>query len=257
VPAVEVVSMARPTASFQLYAQQFGRALRLLLGDYPREQFNLLDDAGRLAVIAASPKPKAIIIDHVGNCHRFFEEHKFVDSPQQYTLNRREKTTRERKGDKIPTRICLACTLPYEAIFTTCPYCGHEWEPTGRTKPEEVAGDLYEVDPAFIKATSSELLRIDSPPVYPNHVGGEVIGAIRKQHRIRQDAQGTLRAAIALWAGWWKHKGVDDDEIYRRFFFAFGVDVLTAQTLGAADASTLEFRIRGQLSQHNIVSLIA
>ncbi|MFW2011210.1 DEAD/DEAH box helicase, partial [Acinetobacter nosocomialis] len=32
VPAVEVVSMARPTQSYGLYVQQFGRALRLMDG---------------------------------------------------------------------------------------------------------------------------------------------------------------------------------------------------------------------------------
>ena len=70
VPAVEVVSMARPTESFNLFCQQFGRSLRILEG-----------------------KTGAIIIDHVGNVMR----HGLPDAYQAWTLDRREKGKRKKK----------------------------------------------------------------------------------------------------------------------------------------------------------------
>jgi DNA repair protein RadD len=65
-PALEVVSMARPTESYGLYCQQFGRVLRPLPG-----------------------KTVGIIIDHVGNVVR----HGLPDKPRRWSLDRREKRT--------------------------------------------------------------------------------------------------------------------------------------------------------------------
>src|SRR5690606_13702835 len=122
VPAVEVVSLARHTASFQLFSQQFGRALRLFLPDELHAQWHTFTDAQRLAHIAASQKPKAIIIDHVGNCTR----HGLPDVPRVYSLNRRERGTRKGPSDAIPLRTCLSdtCLQPYERVLACCPYCG-------------------------------------------------------------------------------------------------------------------------------------
>jgi hypothetical protein len=62
-------------------------------------------------------------------------------------------------------------------------------------------------------------------------------------HTGRQLAQGQLRDAIAKWAGVKKHEGLDDSSIYRLFYAQFGIDILTAQTLGAKDARELMGRI--------------
>lgn len=62
---VEVIVMARPTESRALYAQMAGRGTRPAediagkLGD--------MDAAGRRAAIAASPKPRCLIVDFAGN----------------------------------------------------------------------------------------------------------------------------------------------------------------------------------------------
>jgi superfamily II DNA or RNA helicase len=50
-PAIEVVSFARPTESFALFSQQFGRALRLMLTREELVGYDLLTDAGRKAAI--------------------------------------------------------------------------------------------------------------------------------------------------------------------------------------------------------------
>jgi phosphoribosylaminoimidazole (AIR) synthetase len=44
---------------------------------------------------------------------------------------------------------------------------------------------------------------------------------------VLQDAQRTLRETIAWWAS--LYDGADQSEMYRRFNFAFGIDVLSAQ----------------------------
>lgn len=67
VPACVVVQMARPSASFQVVAQQFGRMLRVLVSDHLRKLWAGFTDAERIAHIAASTKPRGILIDHVGN----------------------------------------------------------------------------------------------------------------------------------------------------------------------------------------------
>lgn len=252
VPAVYGISMARPTASFQLYAQQCGRPLRPMIAQDHMDFFNSTDDAGRLAMIAGSPKPKSIIIDHVGNCHHFFEDHNFVDTPQRYTLNRREKTTREKKGDNIPLRTCLACLLPYEAYRTHCPECGEKHVPQGRAKPDQVDGDLFELDPAVRAQMMAAVMELDAPAIA---YGTDVVSrSIAKNHRLRQHAQTTLRAYIATWAGMWQMRGASDAEIYRRFYFHFQVDILTAQALGRADAADLEARIHADLMAHNVAA---
>ena len=83
------------------------------------------------------------------------------------------------------------------------------------------------------------------------------MGGIRKRHQERQAAQRDLRRQIALWAGWQRSQGRDDAEGYRRFFFAFGTDVATAQTLGAKEAADLQVRIESELIKHNIVEIAA
>jgi hypothetical protein len=44
--------------------------------------------------------------------------------------------------------------------------------------------------------------------------------------------------------------GREDAEIYRRFFFAFGIDVLSAQALKRADALDLAERVNAALIEN-------
>jgi DNA repair protein RadD len=206
-PAIEVVSMARPTASFALYSQQFGRALRLLDG-----------------------KAYGLIVDHVGNVLR----HGLPDRPRAWSLDRRERRGAKRADVAVPVRSCPNCTGAYERIYRACPYCGHVPEPAGRSTPEQVDGDLIELDPAALRALRGEVARIDGPANATSDTA--VGGAIIRNHRERQTAQQTLRAAMSAWM--WRQSGTDS-EIQRLFYFTFGTDVMTAQTLGAKDAIEL------------------
>ncbi len=254
VPAIEVVSMARHTASFQLYSQQFGRALRLMVTPELNAAWDSFTDDQRLAHIAASVKPKAIIIDHVGNWQR----HGLPDSPREYSLDRRERGSRKGPDDAIPLRVCtnVTCLQPFERVLSACPYCGTVPPVAGRATPEMVDGDLIELDPATLAKLRGEIAKIDGPAYIPQAAPPAATGAIQRNHYDRQLAQLTLRGAISLWAGWQKHMGRDDPEIYKRFWFGFGTDMATAQTMGAKDAQVLEANIRAELTRNNVVGLL-
>lgn len=226
VPAVEVVSMARATQSYGLYVQQFGRPLRTAPG-----------------------KDRAIIIDHVGNVHR----HGLPDAPREWSLNRGERRSRDKQDGVTPLRTCVrpTCIQVYERVLPSCPYCGMTPPFADRGSPERVDGDLIELDPSVLAKLRGEIERIALAPSLRG-VPPEAWGNYTRTHEARQVAQATLKREIATWAGWQQHLGRNDSEGYRRFFFSFGVDVATAQTLNAADATSLAQRIQAELERHNV-----
>ena len=68
-PGVEVIFVGKPTKSRSLYAQMLGRSLRP--AENIAHELNDCDDAvARCAMIAASEKPRATIIDYAGNAGR-------------------------------------------------------------------------------------------------------------------------------------------------------------------------------------------
>lgn len=252
VPAIEVISMVRKTASFQLYAQQFGRSLRPMIAAPIFDNWHNYSDEQRKAFIAASDKPTAIVIDHVGNC--IF--HGLPDMPQMYSLNRRETRSRG-TSDAIPLRVCLECAQPYERYLIACPYCACEWIPQGRGTPEQVDGDLIELDADVLKTMRAAIARIDGPARVPQDVLPHVKASIVRTHNDRAAAQQALRKAMALWGGWRSHMGESEREAQKRFFFTFSMDVMTAQSLGASDANLLTLRVSDHLRKHNVVELAA
>lgn len=250
-PAIEVVSFARPTQSFALYTQQFGRALRLMIDPTRLANWDSYTDAERRYFISISAKPCAIIIDHVNNHIR----HGLPDKFREWSLDRREKRSRGQPLDNIPLRTCLNkdCLQPYERVYSCCPYCTHKPEPAGRSAPEMVDGDLVELDPSVLRAMRGEIQRIDGAPAYPQGAAPEVVGSIKKRHWERQQAQAALRTAMAWWSGLEAARDrPDTEEQYRRFYFSFGTDVATAQTLNAKDAEELRARISNHLAKFGI-----
>jgi DNA repair protein RadD len=221
-PTLEVVSMGRKTESFSLYSQQFGRVLR-----------------------RADGKTHGTIIDHVGNVMR----HGLPDAPQAWTLDRRERTRSAPDPDLIPTRTCVGCTAVYEAWAKVCPYCGEIWKPIERATPEQVEGDLEELDPAVLAAMREEVARIDEPADNVKNrmkrAGASHIAVMSaaKNHRVRQEAQAVLRNNIAQWAGYHKVAGKEDFEIRIRFFRQFGIDIESAKALGRPDAEKLNNKV--------------
>lgn len=228
-PALEVVSMARPTLSFQLFLQQFGRVLRTLDG-----------------------KSFGIIIDHVGNVVR----HGLPDAYREETLDSRERGSRGAKSDAIPMRACLnpSCCRAYEAIYKACPYCGHSIEPASRAKPEFVDGDATEIDAATLAAMRGLIEQQMAFPAIPYGASPVVAQGIRNRHLEKCQTQIALREAIAWWAGWQKYRGLNESQSYRAFYFRFGVDVLTAQTLNRADSQALLDRINTHIEKMSLAA---
>lgn len=211
VPAVEVVIMARPTASLAVYLQQFGRALRVLAG-----------------------KAFGLVIDHVSNWKR----HGFPDKPHIWTLARREKrgAKKEKDPEEIDLTACRECSRPYERCYPACPYCGAVPplpDPVNR-RPENVDGDLMlltrEMIAQMLKATE-----LESPASMSQRAGAAAgpaaaAGVLNRQME-KIAAQNRLKHAIAQWAAIERQKGRPDAMTYRRFFLTTGMDVLTAQAL--------------------------
>lgn len=226
-PAVEVVSMARKTASYAVYAQQFGRALRILAG-----------------------KIDACIIDHVGNV----EYHRLPDGNRHYTLER-TKCIKDPDSDLVPLTTCGECARSYERCYRACPYCREVQEPAERSAPAHVDGDLVELDAATLAALRGDIEQVDLDPLAVRakfqKAGAPRIAAnsAMKNQRNRQVAQGRLRNMISLYGGKQQALGRSESEAYRRFYFKFGVDVMTAQALGRPEAEQLTGRILSDLGR--------
>jgi hypothetical protein len=215
--------------------------------------WDTISDEERRGHIATSSKPAAIIIDHVGNVER----HGLPDAYREWSLDRRERRSSSAPSDVIPVRTCLnidpICQFVYERVYKACPECGYVTPPGGRSLPEQVDGDLIELDAEALAILRGAVAAVDMTEaeklaeVQGKHM--PIIGqrAELKRHRERQEAQEALRASMSWWGGYHRAAGQDDSEIYRRFFFAFGVDFMTAQTLKAADALALAERVNIKL----------
>lgn len=248
-PAIQVVSMARPTASFGLYAQIWGRVLRLMIDDKYQDVWDDYTPEQRKAIIAGGDKPFGLILDHVGN----FMRHKGPpDKPRVWSLDRRTKRAKNAPNDAIPMRTCLniTCQNPYERIYSCCPYCGTAAPaPAGRATPEQVDGDLIELSPETLARIRGEIARVDGVAWAPRGMDPLAAAGLTNRHLERQAAMYHLRQAIASWADRYGATGTlaGDSEQYRRFFLTFGIDVATAQTLGRPDAERLTEKVLSTL----------
>lgn len=258
-PAIEVVSMVRKTESWPLFVQQFGRALRLMVAPEHLMQWGGYSVERRLQLIAESGKPHALIIDHVGNVLR----HGLPDAPRVDTLDDRKGGARSTTPQEVPVRVCLnpngmgpgiPCIFTYERFRKACPMCGFVPVPATRNAPEAVDGDLLELDAETLAMLRGQVLDLHAAPRIPQHLNVIAQAGARKQHLAKVAAQHGLRERIALWAGWQKHQGYTDSESYRRFFHAFGMDVLSAQALGRADAEALDAKISATLNRHGVIA---
>ena len=220
-PAIEVVSFARPTESYGLYVQQFGRGLRIMDG-----------------------KDRAIIIDHVGNILR----HGLPDAPRSWTLERRERRDTEPKTGPI-LRACPKCTGVYEKFYRECPYCGYYPEPVARSSPEFVDGDLCELDPATLARMRGEVAVVDMTDeqyraqLQAKHCPPIGVASHVKRHLRNQKMQSGLRNCIAWWDKMQYDRGRGESESLRRFYHTFGIDMLSAQALPWNEAEELAHKI--------------
>lgn len=244
-PAIEVVSMARPTESYGLYAQQFGRALRLMVSKFLMGAWDTYTPGQRKQFIMESGKPTAIIIDHVGNVER----HGLPDKPRPWSLERRERRERLVPIDAIPLRVCLneECIQPYERIYKACPYCGTAPPPPAIRDLKFVDGDLTELDPAILAVMRGEAIQLGTPAPNLSGISHVAQRGAWNTHRDSQQAQTDLRHAMNSWAAVYDADG--ESVRYRRFYFTFGVDVATAMSYTTNDAKALLAKIETRLAR--------
>lgn len=240
-PAIEVVSLARPTESLALFMQQFGRALRTMPG-----------------------KEFAQVIDHVGAVARHGLPDK-ADRLADWSLEPRGK--RSSSGGDVPMKVCanptggpggIACARPYLAYRSCCPYCGFKPEPVLRSGPEHVEGNIVDLDPAELARMRGDVAALDldvetyRAKLQATGLPHVPVLANVKRHVEAQQAQQALRATMAWWGGLQSAQGLDEDETRRLFWYRFGVDVLTAQAYKTADAVALQQRVAADLSAAGI-----
>lgn len=240
-PAIEAISFARPTQSYSLYIQMFGRALRPSPG-----------------------KQTALILDHVGNVERFIAKGRGLpDTPQKWSLDRRERGAKNAQPDDVMTlTTCLAegCYAAYDSSLSACPWCGASQEPSegGRGGPEQVSGELYEMDPGLMAQLRGEADRILAPD-YPEQVRLDMLAkhapsvgvhTAVKRAGMQQAAQSELRGRMARWMSLWERAGLPVADVRGMFKQVFGVDYLTAQTLPAKGAEELSGRLDATLREY-------
>ncbi|QJD55196.1 putative helicase [Pseudomonas phage MR14] len=241
VPGIEVVILAAKTISFSKHAQQVGRALRLLIERGLMLQWDDYSVPERLAHIAASEKPKALVIDHVGS---FLDPRLGLpDAKNDWTLDDQERKS-SGPTDAIPLVACMSCASPFERFHKACPYCGSVRQPTpGRSGPESVDGDMTELPEAMLAALRAAVASVAMPnDVYREqaHLRGlpsAWVGSNVKKHDAHRVALLGLQEAMSWWGGEHRAQGRSDSEIFRRWFLMFGTDWLTAQ---AQDRATME-----------------
>lgn len=112
-PAVEVVSLLRPTASTSLYLQQVGRGLRIYEG-----------------------KEHAIILDHVNN----YQRHGMPDDVREWSLSTGLKKRKQSSSSDVAIKRCPICFFAHSPALK-CPNCGYVYEADGK-QIKEIAGDL-------------------------------------------------------------------------------------------------------------------
>ena len=216
VPAIEAVIMARATESLAKFLQMIGRGLRILPG-----------------------KTEAIILDPVRN----WERHGMPDWPRNWSLGGAGNGGGG-KSDLVPQRICYACTQPYEAFYKVCPYCGEPpAAPGGRSTPEQVEGDLVELDVAAMTALFAAIRRagMDDDEYTRGQFARNMPAVGRpadlKRHQTSKYRRKVLKELVAWWVGAQHERELS--EIHRRFFYRFGIDIGMAFTLPAKDTDTL------------------
>lgn len=243
-PAIECVSMGRPTASWPLFVQQFNRALRLMISRMLMNAWDTFSVTQRLQHIAESPKPFAMIFDHVGNALR----HGLPDKPRVFTLDRRAK--RSGPSDAIPNIACPECEAPYEIIEPRCPYCGAPKplpDDKARSQPNLVGGDIFELtlEQRLKMLGDAEAVMSSFVPVPPGMAPAVGMRLHNVAHE-KRSAQRLLRHHVAWWAG--KYRGEPESKVVQRFYFTFGIDMLSAFALATSDANALTEKIKEKLA---------
>ena len=135
-PAIEVVSMLRPTMSLSLCIQQWGRGLRTA------------PEIG---------KTECLILDHVNN----YQRHGLPDEHREWSLDGGVKRKKRGQQSEVKIKRCPNCFFAHPPALK-CPNCGYEYTSDGKTI-KEIAGELYLIDSEEYKqAKKREVIEVSS-----------------------------------------------------------------------------------------------
>lgn len=118
-PGIHTLIMLRPTHSLSLHIQQIGRVLR-----------------------PAKDKEHAIILDHSGN----LKKHGLPCFEHEWSLDSKPKKKSKSGKTEAQVKVCPECFSAVNNFAAFCDNCGHQFEIKQRTGPEQVDGDLEEID---------------------------------------------------------------------------------------------------------------
>lgn len=147
IPKASIEIDLRPTRSKGRKIQNDGRVLRPV---FP-EGFNpsTATREERLAEIAASEKPYAVILDHVNNTERMgcfsWDDH-------DWTLEGEKKKKKKKTDEEPPVKVmmCESCFMQQEPAVV-CIGCGHIMKAPRDTTPKQVDGKLREITEADLQ----------------------------------------------------------------------------------------------------------
>ena len=241
VPAAEAVILARPTESLGKFLQMVGRVLRVV---YSKDH-DITTQAGRLAAIAAGPKPHAIIIDPVRN----WERHGLPNWPRVWDIEGM-RGARASSAGTVPQYVCPSCTQPYEKFHVVCPYCGEKPPlPVERKTPESVDGDMTELDVDALAALFDKVEAANkTPEEFSRELAAKNVPHVGRNRllNLHKDAlhrRTVLRELVAWWMGT-QPEDRTKGEKQKRFYIRFGIDVANALTLTAKETDVLITKIQ-------------
>jgi hypothetical protein len=255
-PAVTVVIMLRPTQSYSLFKQQFGRMLR-----------------------PAEGKSHGILLDHVGNT-QFFMQRMMLRYPHddpEWTLDRVEPRVKKSgelvdEDDIIETIKCGNCQLQgivrpagYESsndeigmvfIDGTCPDCGwHESDTEKESRQRELkiqAGELQELSfdiiETLIEQRNNAMMTVQQFRKSLGHA--PFVHAAVNNHANRQHSLSILRHWIQEWCT--RHQTLTGQTValvQLDFEITFGINIFKAQTGTASAMTELAARIQHKFNE--------
>lgn len=141
IPAVTGVIMLRKTMSLSLCRQVIGRGLRPVYArGYPTDTAEARREAQK-----QGPKPRAIILDHVGNTTSTWGHGHPLTEPV-WSLD----SVKRKKGEKPPATVtCPKCYGVWPGRPRTCPACGYSF---AGAEVEKRKAELVEIEGQLVEA---------------------------------------------------------------------------------------------------------
>jgi len=172
-PSIECVIDLAPTQSLTRFLQKIGRGLR---------------------TSPATGKESLICLDHANN----FSRHGHPYDDREWSLEGRKKKPKNSEPD-VTVQTCQKCFAMYRPQ-PACPVCGHQAEQKQRKGPEEVEGDLVEIDKDArkneAKATQARAQTVEDLMRIPGMSRGravKIVAARDEKETLRERARELVR----------------------------------------------------------------